>query len=38
VILDRISDIFQAQEEIQDAIIAYEAAFQALESENQLSN
>jgi tetratricopeptide (TPR) repeat protein len=36
VILDRMGDTFQAQGEIQDAVIAYEAALQALESPDQL--
>lgn len=36
VILDRIGDTFQTQGEIQDAVIAYEAALQALESPDQL--
>ncbi len=36
VILNYIGDTFQAQGEIQDAVIAYEAALQALESENTL--
>ncbi|MGK7948281.1 MAG: CHAT domain-containing protein [Xenococcaceae cyanobacterium] len=36
VILNYIGDTFQAQGEIQDAVIAYEAALEALESEDTL--
>lgn len=36
VILNRIGDTFQAQGEIQDAVIAYEAALQALEPDDKL--
>ena len=35
-VLNYIGDTFQAQEEIQDAVIAYEAALEALESEGTL--
>ncbi len=35
VLLNRIGDTFQAQGEIQDAVIAYETALQALESEDE---
>ncbi|MEH2154045.1 CHAT domain-containing tetratricopeptide repeat protein [Nostoc sp.] len=35
VFLNRIGDTFQAQGEIQEAVIAYEAALQALESEDE---
>ncbi|MEP0924361.1 tetratricopeptide repeat protein [Leptolyngbya sp. ST-U4] len=36
VILNHVGDTFQAQGEIQDAVIAYEAALRALESEDEL--
>ena len=36
VILNYIGDMFQAQGKIQDAVIAYEAALEALESEHTL--